>query len=376
MAWQRKLTKILGVFFLAILVASCDGSGCVEADEFDNQYVIVKANPISDGISGVNYDDINGGQVANWHDTGLRSNGQGFLIQISGGWIPWYGSAANQDSLNILQRCNFCAKKSDSITENCICYALGKPSDNPTPELAINGRPRTDVDCSKSNKNTPQDQDDPTKCSCTLNHGSATDPNVFHFPLNYYDKNHVKKLPDDQSSACKYEAGMGLYLGLFGSNSVQVPLRAYHLFSQAPICNITRNSNNECKDASGADRTKYVFRSANNQIFVKDDQQVNDGTDTNAGDDILHKPNEFVKLIIYDRYYSDNFGQYNVAILAGVTRDGDTGLLEYLVGIVEDAMLGQFDVNSGVRTGGVLEFLYKFCKFPSYFMWRFLAWPL
>jgi len=360
MNWQKKLAKLFSLIFLSFAVASCDGNYCVEADEFDNDYVQVKANPISDGVFGTIYNHNDGGQTATWHETGLRANGKPFLIQVSGAWIPWYGSAMTDSKLNAVSRCNFCAKKNNVANENCICYN----GQTPKSEKGIGGMPIVvpESDC----VNNPTLQNDPSRCTCTTLNGRTTDEGVFHFPLNFYNKDHSIKFPDDQGSACKYNGGMGLYLGLFGTSSNEMPIRVYHLFSEATTCAINRNSNNECKDENGVDQTKYVFRSANNAIFVKDDASDNIGINATTADDIYHKPNEFVKLMIHDRYYSDNYGKYSVTILEGVSRDGDTGLLEFLVEIVEEALLGKRDIN-GVKKGGVLEYMYKAIVQDSYF---------
>ena len=352
MNWQGKLAKLFSLIFLTILLASCTGNYCVEADEFDNEFVQVKANPVNDGIFGTVYNHNEGGQTASWHETGLRANGKPFLLHISGSWIPWYGNSVSDSKLGGISTCNFCSKKNKD--ENCICAK----NQEPAPEQGIDGKVFT-VDCDIN-------QNDPKKCSCTKLNGKVTDEGVYHFPLNYYDKNHAIKTPDNQSGACKYSAGMGLYLGLFGVSGNETPIRVYHLFSEKTTCSINRNANGECKDANGIDQTKYVFRSANNAIFVKDDMDGNNGNNNDISNDTHHRPNEFVKLMIHDRYYSDNFGQYNVTFLEGIGRDGDTGLLEFLVSIVEDSMMGVKDEN-GVKKGGVLEFMYRSIVQDSYF---------
>ena len=61
---------------------------------------------------------------------------------------------------------------------------------------------------------------------------------------------------------------------------------------------------------------------------------------------------------MYDRYYSDNQGKYNLRILRGVGNEEDPGLLEYLVLLVEEVLMGEIDEN-GVRQGGIIEFMYK-----------------
>lgn len=355
MNWQKKITKLFSAAFFLLFLFSCNGDGCVEADEFDNEFVRVDANPTSDGVYGT-YNNDNGGQTANWHSTDLRSNGEGLLIHITGAWTPWYGQQMTNDRLNNLPLCQTCAKRGDQSVGNCICYS----GQTPQPEIGIAGTP-INTNCSLSSN-----QNDPSKCTCTQQNGNATAYGVFHFPLAFYNKNHTVKLPDEQAPACKYKAGMGLYIGLFGSSGTEMPTRAYHMFSQTSICTITRNSNGECIDSQGNDRTRYVFRSANDRNLMKDDHNNNDGTDTNTSDDTYHRANEFIKLIIQDQYYSDNYGSYNVIFLKGLIRDGDTGLLEYLVSIVEDAVLGKVD-DDGTRHGSVIEYMYKAIVQDTYF---------
>lgn len=357
MNWRGKITKIISLLFLALALFACDGDGCVEADEFDNEYVKVKANPESDGIFG-SYDHNSGGQTANWHNTGLTTNGSGLALYVSGQWAPWYGSAIDDGVMKTLPRCNFCAKRSNVASENCLCYK----NQIPTNEKGIDGVPVTGVNCSGNST----DQDDPAKCTCTTRNGLATDYGVFHFPLTFYKKDHSPKLPDEQGDVCKYDRGMGLYLGVFGRSGGETPLRIYHLFSETRICPITINSNGECIDKDGNDRAKYLFKTKNLRNFVKDDLAGNDGLDGNGNDDVYHQPNEYIKLIIHDRYYSDNSGGYKVTFLQGINRDGDTGLLEFLVDTIENAMLGTVDQN-GVARPSVLEYMYKAIVQDTYF---------
>jgi type IV secretory pathway VirB6-like protein len=340
----KKLIQLFALIFLVFSIASCE-EGCIEADEFDVESVNIESNPVKDGIFG-SYDAVDGGQRANWHETGLRSNGDRFLIQISGSWTPLQGF--NQTALNALPRCNSCAKRYDNTAPNCICYK----NQIPTPEKGIDGIP-LNVDCTLQ-----ANQEDPTKCTCTKQHGSATAEGVFHFPLNILEKNETLKLADDQRN-CRYDRGMGAYIALWGSRGVSVPLRAYHLFTEEEICNIVRNSNGACLDAGGQDVTRYVYRSANERIFLKNDGEENNGEDLDSGNDEYHKPNEAVKTVMWDSYYSDNFGKYNIRILRGVGNEKDRGLLEFLVALAEDVLLGESSAATGERKGGIVEFMYK-----------------
>lgn len=348
MIWSKKLIQIFALIFLTLSLASCE-EGCVEADEFDVQSVIIESKPVNETIYGT-YDANTGGQRLDWHDTGLRSNGDLFLIQTSGQWMALEGSSATDVSLDALPVCNTCAKGNGAT--NCICY-IGQTS---AAEKTIAGVPRTDVTCTGTNY---ADQNDPTKCTCTADpqYGKATDYGIFHFSLNTRNKDEIMKIADLQTN-CKYTRGMGAYIALFGSRGIEVPLRAYHLFSQEEICNVVRDSQGRCRDAAGNDATRYVFRSANNRIFMKDDGDGNTGIDNNTGNDIYHGPNEVIKTIMYDSYYNDNYGKYNIRILRGVGNANESGLLEFIVSLVEEVVLGEIDSN-GDRKGGIIEFMYK-----------------
>lgn len=161
----KKLAKIFSLIFLASFLASCD-EGCVAADEFDGKSVTVGSNPGADKITGTyngDYDpandDITGGQKVEWTKTDLRSNGEQFLIQVTGQWTPWFGDETNSSQLDELPVCNFCTKKNG--VQNCICHR-GQDSE---PEIDSDGYTRVSADCS-------EDQDDPAKCTCTTNHTS------------------------------------------------------------------------------------------------------------------------------------------------------------------------------------------------------------
>ena len=334
----KKLAKVFSLIFLAVFVASCD-SGCVEANEFDKAIVKVSSYPLIDGIDG-----IGDAQVAKWHDTGLKTNGEGITLQITGAWVPWYGNddLSGDVQLNALPVCKFCARKDD--VQNCICY------DNQVPS-SEDGYTANDCVTNLTAQN------DATKCTCTTKFGNASDYGVYHFPLNKYDKNHDDLKPDFQEP-CKYQAGMGLFMGLFGSSGSVIPTRVYHLFSQTPVCDVVKNAQGQCLDADGNDVTKYLFTSANNQIFVKDDNNGNDGPDTNPAGNTYHTRNETAKLIILDSRYDDNYGEYQITFLGGLGDAQDTGLLEFLVSLMEDKIMGTPD-SQGVRQGGVIQTMFN-----------------
>ncbi len=346
----KKITQIFSLIFLSLFLASCEVDGCVEADEYDTESSVVEANPVKDGVSGT-YEHIAGGQTAQWHDTGLKSNNEAFIILISGAWSPWNGTGMSDSTLRVTPRCNFCAKK-DGVP-NCICYSGQIPEAETCPDgnkCATFTKPSGEV--VPLNCSSHEHQNNPVSCTCTNNpeHGSALDASgVNHIPLNVLTKNRDVKIADQQSS-CKYDRGMGAYIGLFGNNGSDVPMRAYHLLSFNKVCNVVTNSNGECLDANGKDISRYSFSSANGRNFVKDDS---------VSPIQYHGPNEVVKLIILDSYYSDNYGRYNLVFMRGVGTARDTGLLESMVTVVEESLLGKINTATGERDGGIIRFMYK-----------------
>ncbi len=350
MSLVKKIFQISAFIFLTYFLFSCK-EGCVEADQFDTYYVTADSNPIIDGIYGT-YDSIDGGQRAQWHSTGLKSNGDDFLIYVTGGWTAWNGTGIGARQFSSLPSCNVCAKNKNKRSTNCLCA----PGQNSVPDLTALNIPST-ADCSVT-----ANQNDPFKCTCTkdyANQGRYGDPDTYFIELNSREKDGTPKIADRQDP-CKFEKGMGLYLGLFGNNGAVMPARIYHLYSIEAGCNIARDSNQRCIDSAGIDRTFYVYRSPNKRIFMKDDNDGNGdrGVDTNTSNDSYHNPNEEVKLLISDQYYSDNFGSFNVSFIRGVGKKNDDGLLEYIVRTVEDVMLGPVN-DDGQRQGGVIRFMYK-----------------
>ena len=422
---RNRLAKIVILLLLSLCLFSCRDYGCVAPDEFDDLYSIVKSNPIEDGIYGT-YNDLSGGQRADWHNTNFRSNGQNFIIAITGNWVPWNAEDMVQSDLSLIPECRYCAIKEwddggvMKKSPNCLCFTpkqgrplkvpaskdtladcvykdyndsskcILSPTDmtRPTPELGRDGRILkemkpgvTGADCFGADYNNnlkcqpvdcsiPTNQNDPAKCTCTQQFGAATDYGVYHFPLDTHNKDETSKIVDNQMT-CRYSRGMGLYLGLFGASGSQTPNRAYHLFTEQESCNVIRNANGECRFADGSDATQHLFLSRDNKIFVKDDQNGNLGFEDSQPDSVTrHTKNEIVKLVIFDRYYADNFGSYRVKFIKGIGNTNDLGLLEYLVKLVEDMILGTptSDGRAINRVGGFIEFMYNSIVRDSGFM--------
>ncbi len=343
---SKKIAHFLALIFLATSLLSCT-EGCVEPDEFDSESVTIESTPLE--IFGT-YDSVSGGQRVDWDDPSLRSNGTEFLMQITGSWTSLNGDA---NSINNLPRCDTCAKK-DGV-DNCICYKDQIPAaeKDPAGNLYTQDKDGGQLDCASNASH----QRDATRCTCTTKDGVATDYGILHFPRNFLEKDGITPKIADQQTDCKYDRGMGAYMALWGTRGVTTPIRSYHLFSEETVCNVLRNSNGQCVDQSGNDMTRYVFRSANNRIFMKDDHDGNDDFDSNTGNDEYHTSNEYLKTIMYDTYYRDNYGSYNIQILRGVGSSKENGLLESLVLVVEDALLGKLD-DDGNRDGGIIRFMY------------------
>ncbi len=330
----KKFYSLL-LIFLIVAVAGCSESEqCIEANQFDVEQVTVESNP--DGHVYGDYNDITGGQRVDWTDSGLLTNGEAFIVKIMGAWSPWNADSLGSGSetevaqtLNNLPSCNFCAKKANS--PNCLCFPNQDPASELITRFTSNG---TNVS-SANNYDCSLQQNNPVLCTCTKQYGSVLDSDVFFFPLDFYNKQQVVKNPDLQN-VCKYDRGMGLYIGLFGDGGVTYPENVYHMFTLTSTCNFPSKLG-KCVDSFGNDATIYIYKSPDNMPITS---------------------NKTVKLIINDSYYSDNFGKYDVTFLSGVGNPNDPGLLEYLVSIVEDQLLGK-KRSDGTRVGGIIKFMYN-----------------
>ncbi len=343
---NSKLKKLLTLSLLLVVLNSCD-QHCVQPYQFDSINTFINAKPTGDGIFGGPYNNTSGGENAAWHPTGLRTDGGKITLEIRGAWTAW-DDANNQSELNALPECTICAKKSG--VDNCIC----KVEEVSKPEINSRGEVISNVDCSPGSS----DQENPSSCTCTNAHGTINDFGTYFIATDYQEKSEALKLPDEQNP-CRYTRGLGLYIGLFGKNGNTMPLRVYQVYPTQEVCDITRDSTGKCVDSDGNDQTKYVYESPNDKMFIKDDKAGNNGTDNDSSDDEYHQPGEFIKFIINDRYYQDNYGGYDINLMGGFLRQNDSGLLEYIVGTVEDLLLGKISDNGQNRTGGILEFLYN-----------------
>ena len=359
----KGMNRFLLILALALNLFSCDNS-CLEADQFSIVPVSLDSNMrnMKVGVIG-DYDHLSGGQRAEWYDTGLRTNGDKMVVYITGGWLFTSGSSSvSQEKVDQIPICNYCSKDiSDANNQqNCICHTYANPTLQQQNQVPQAERDSANVlqTCA-----TSQDYLNPDKCSCYDRGGNYVSRyGIYHQILNALEKyphneNRQYKIGMKQTT-CRITNGMGAYISLWGVNGAEVPTRAYHMFSQEASCPVVP-INNECK-INGKDATRYVFRSPDNLIFIKNDGLDNNlpTVSTSTQGFAYHGPNEVVKVMIYDGFYDDNVGKYNLYFSGGTGSQSDSFILEFLVSTVEDTILG-IKGQDGVRSGGIIEFLYN-----------------
>ncbi len=324
-----KIVLLLSILFLASCGTS-DEEYCVKPTDFDQDSVFLPAGPSSKSVIQGEYDPQSGGQIRDWINSGYVSDGSAFSIRISGSWNPW-------STLVNAPPCKMVARYDNAFTH----YCYRNSHDNGDKVADINNLNNTNDNC--------------------INLGSLNNAKygIYHIDRCSLSLNEKTKNPADQNEGV-YTKGIGAYIGLFGKNGYETPLRAYHLFTEKELCDVVRNATSSlCLDKKGNDITTYVFESVNNKIFVKDDLGANDGLDKTSSDDIYHKAREAVKLTIHDTYYSDNSGGYYIIFDKGVIKAGDKGVFEYVVSLFEDYLFGDADVNTQERDGGLIKEFYS-----------------
>jgi type IV secretory pathway VirB6-like protein len=373
MLFAKKIKHILLVVFLASALSSCD-EGCFEADQFYNKMKSVSARP--DNFYG-DYNDQNGGQIAEWQDTGLVANGDYFVISISGGWVANGGdSNSNEKMISKLNSCRICIK---SITatqaDNCYCgptldngSLLGTPAqlkfETPQKEQYRLDGQVNNVDCSSANYN------DPNICTCKP-HAPITNDELFSdryfvFSLAGLKKDTIAtpRLNGEDNKvnydSCANKLGFGAYISLWSRGvDAETPRVAYHLLSPRVVCAISRDSEGKCLDDNKIDRTKVIYTSPDAKIFLKTE---NPSLPPQANE--YHKLGDRVKLAIYDQYFTDNGGKYNIEFLRGVIDESDeAGLIAGIVRTMERYLFGSSTYNDKlgiyITKMGVVEFMYK-----------------
>jgi type IV secretory pathway VirB6-like protein len=374
MLFAKKIKHILLVVFLASALSSCD-EGCFEADQFYNKMKSVSAKP--DNFYG-DYNDQNGGQIAEWQDTGLVANGDYFVISISGGWVANGGdSNSNETMISKLNSCRICIKSITATpSDNCYCgpvldngLLLGTPAqlkfETPQKEQYRLDGQVNDVDCS------PANHDDPNICTCKPHAPAITNEELFSdryfvFSLSGLRKDTIAtpRLNGDDNKdnydSCANKLGYGAYISLWSRGAdAETPRVAYHLLSPRVVCSISRDSEGRCLDENKIDRTKVIYVSPDAKIFLKTENPSSPPQENE-----YHKLGDRVKLTIYDQYFTDNGGKYNIEFLRGVIDESDeAGLIAGIVRTMERYLFGSSTYNDKLGTYitkmGVVEFMYK-----------------
>jgi hypothetical protein len=355
-----------------ITLVSCDKE-CYEAGDFGSKTLKLIAK--DEAAMGV-YSEADGGQIRSWMDTGLKSNGDPFVINLYGGWSPTNLNMHSQ-TISSAPSCSLCFKKlglmgtGQAYEKQCGCGPIltdstvdsrGKllwNSQVVTETTQIDGKlPGTQASINYNDG-------DFFKCSEIANDEKSKifSKEWISFPLKTYNKKSVIigstanfNLQTTQANqgylneSCAIKMGVGAYISLWGKDGNKTPKIVYHLASVNSFCPktltpILNSQNFKCDSQTGEDLTKVTFRSRGNKIFVKcygtqesnltEDEQNSDqckkSIETGFAKPYYHKPGEVVKLTIYDQYYGDISGSYYVDFLGGIKSATPDGLIASIV---------------------------------------------
>ena len=307
-------------------------SSYVSANDFgDLPTVVVKAKP--DHVSSVSsYSPDIASESITWVDSGLYTDGDptGFYFEISGGWNPWTNSLTDYNNLCFLET-------KETIYPNS--------TGNNTFDIAVETGVNSEFDYITSSYKVT--------------------------------RNHDTYVKEEQSTevkrSCWLTGGMGLYIAFFGTSGLEEPDIATHMKVADIACDYPYNTD---KNGDGVLTVDECYlpgdNSRNNQAYYRpyvSDQvvggvrceavsfledptsrsgkvKVADCFDMINGEKIykvkftfqaknLYKnksgalvgANEKIKFGIYDRYYSDNHGEYKITLERGVSKDKTSGFL-------------------------------------------------
>ncbi len=433
----RTFLSFLSIVFF---VSSVKAEQCISSyDEGTSYTFIIPAKPDLTTDNGYSHASLS--QRSVWTDTNLYTNGDPFVIEITGMWTPYYGNyATSTDGTNTI-----IAPKS-ALCSLGIVNPQGGPGGNNTYDFYRSNLIK-DTKNGEIKATTPLEilypfYDGSGENYVKDNYLTTTNETLgINGEFDYiasayspmYDENEEKYTKEyfeaRQQKACWLTAGEGLYIAFFGRNGTTLPDFATHLKSAVIACdkeyytdknndgvitidecygyitdedgekkkktenkayymNYRPSANmygevkcdpeyfhgtdsskigiNDCyqenKDENGnviskTDRTKFVFY-ANNLFKSIDDKNKK----TRVG------KNERVKFIIYDTYYSDNVGQYQINIYGGVSDLSDSGIVEKILTDLEEVFIGVRN-EYGDLEGGILKQFYKFIIQDSSFIW-------
>ena len=422
MLFAKKIKHILLLVFLVSILGSCDRGCYEADEFYSKVFTVKAnpkkedvskpGTKIADKKSSTqnvfgSYDQYTGGQMSDWMDTSLIANGDYFAISISGGWTD-KGGARTDSQISALDSCRYCIKSINAkVTDNCLCgpilddaqmknesalhwdtpqfedYTVGNVKTSPTDQCYASEEGSSNykiipVPTSPSPPRIPavpadKKADDPDYCTCK-NPTSSQKAEIFQnngngyyiFPLGTLKKTTTpstivnSEAIENKEQDCAHKMGFGAYISLNGPEANNRNYtHAYHLVSpNRVLCPIRLNAEGQCKDASGIDRTKFIYTSPNKRIFAQS-YDANSGNPQN-----YHGLGDQVRLIIYDRYFNDNSGSYKVEFMRGVISTRDGGLIADIVRTIDGYIFGSSIYNKETLTYtkqnvGVVEFMYK-----------------
>lgn len=380
--------KFCNLFFLILTLLFpfiANGGECIYARDTGTIFqVIIPAKPDLTIDNGYNNTTITS-QRAAWTDSKLYTNGDPFYFEIEGMWSPWSATfdLIGGDSENSGLYAGLQEKQDNAF----YCGIITKNKD--VEKFDVNG----EFDYISSIKNVSG---------------------------NSYPYTETMK-PKYAQNTCWLTTGEGLYIAFFGATGDTLPSLATHLKTADILCDskylldknndgvITVNeclrsnrcyngdtcTNNEKYDNTnmsyytiGAVRCESEFYHETEGLpddaigindcyqdvtyssgIVREDRTLfifsANYLYKNAQQEKVRK-NERIKFVIYDRYYSDNVGQYIINMYGGVTDNSDKGLIEKIVGDLENLFIGSRN-DGGTLTGGFLTTLYNYLIVDSNF---------
>ena len=339
---MRKLLHVFTYLFISIVIfiSYALSDGYIPAEETgETKTITIKAKP--DLISsGTVYSAENESQIATWSDTAYKTDGniEGFYFEVTGGWNPW-------------------GEKYNNASEVCGTTTVHKDSTT----LGNNG------------------EYDYITSSYRLSSGTNIDE--------------LEQLPTDVQRKCWLTGGMGLYIAFFGESGYVTPDIATHLKMADIACDPEYSTDkngdgvftmDECYSPDDPDNNqayyvpykseyitggvrcdltsfKYKTGADPNKIRVSEciekinDKPINRAVFTFSAP-YLYKDskktrvskNEVIKFTIYDSYYSDNAGEYNIKILKGASTEKTEGIFEKIMKVIENTFSVSTNTNKHI----------------------------
>jgi len=310
--FSKNFLKFFLFLSLSLFLSNCGKPGqCIKQEDVGGISFNIDAQNDGNFIIDQGYINSSGGQRAAWFDTGYKTNGDEFHIEISGNWTAWFGDET-EDIINELATPDY----------KLICD-MGVVNEGST-SLGIDG----EFDYIKNT----------------------------HRLLPNQQK--IRLRPEEQE-ACWLTQGEGLYIGFFGPDGFDMPEVVHHLKIQNADdirCDsefrhdLNENGKiefNECYEEKEANirinKAIAIYKIPN---FVK-----------KLNGEMVSK-NEVVKLIILDKYYSDNIGGYKVTFYRGIGSK-TKGTFEKIIEDIEDIFLGKVNQITQKRENGIIYKIYN-----------------